>query len=102
MFVRLTYVQFVPENASEAKRIYMEQVAPVVRRQKGNLVARLLEPTELSDDFISLTEWETEADADAYEASGKYKELVGLVKDYLTKPPVLKTFTAIDVPVATA
>lgn len=92
MFVRMTSIKFTPETTKEAKRIFMQEVVPVVRKQKGNVTIRLLEPTEPSDEFISLTEWETKADADAYESSGKYKELVGLLKGYFTQAPILKTF----------
>jgi quinol monooxygenase YgiN len=101
MFVRLTFCKFAPESVEAAKSVFMKDVIPVVRKQKGNINIRLLEPTELSDDFISVTEWESQADADAYGKSGPYKELVNLLNGYFTKAPVLKTYQAEDVPVAT-
>ena len=101
MFVRLTFVNFSPENIEAAKRVFMKEVVPVVRKQKGNINIHLLEPTELSDDFISITEWESQAYADAYQASGTYQQLVALLKDYFTKKPVLKTYRAEDVLIAT-
>ena len=97
MFVRLTFIKFSPEALNEAKRIYKQEVIPAVRKQKGNVNIRLLEPTELSDDFISVTEWESKADAEAYDASGLYKQLVSRLKDHFTKPAVLKTYTAEEV-----
>ncbi len=54
MIVRLTYLSFLPQNLQQAKRIYSEQVVPVVRSQKGNLDCRLLEPLETNDDYISV------------------------------------------------
>ena len=36
----------------------------------------LLEPVDGSGEFISFTSWQDKADADVYESSGKYKELV--------------------------
>ncbi|HYC29237.1 MAG TPA: antibiotic biosynthesis monooxygenase family protein [Chitinophagaceae bacterium] len=101
MFVRLTFVKFTPESVKEAKRIFLEDVVPVVRKQKGNISIRLLEPTELSDDFISITEWTTKADAEAYETSGTYRQLVALLNNYFTKKPVLKTYHVEDVLIAT-
>jgi heme-degrading monooxygenase HmoA len=97
MFVRLTFIKFSPEAVDEAKRVYKQEVIPAVRKQKGNVNIRLLEPTERSDDFISLTEWETKADAEAYDASGLYKQLVNRLKEYFTKTAVLKTYTTEDV-----
>lgn len=101
MFVRLTFIKFAPESVKDAKRVFMQDVVPVVRKQKGNISIRLLEPTELSDDFISVTEWQTKADGDAYGTSGIYKQLVNMLNSYFTKAPVLKTYQTEDVLVAT-
>jgi len=97
MIVRLTFCKFLPERIAEAKKIYNEQVAPVVRKQKGNRGVRLLEPASKSDDYISITEWKTKADADAYHTSGIYKNLVAKLQDYFAGPAELKTYTAEEV-----
>ncbi|MBD0289117.1 MAG: antibiotic biosynthesis monooxygenase, partial [Flavisolibacter sp.] len=86
-----------PENKDELKRIYTEEVVPVVRQQKGNLNIMLLEPTNMTDSYISVTEWENKADGDAYESSGTYRRLVDKVKDMVAKPPELKTYDAVMV-----
>jgi quinol monooxygenase YgiN len=101
MFVRLTFCKFAPQSIEEAKRIFMKDVVPVVRNQKGNANIRLLEPTDLSNDFISMTEWETQADAEAYGKSGTYKQLVSLLSSYFTEAPVLKTYHAESVLIGT-
>lgn len=93
MIVRLTYISFLPQNVEQAKRVYREEVVPVIKVQKGNLDCRLLEPIDHSNDYISMTTWESQADSDAYESSGKYQELVEKVKKDLVKEPVLKVYT---------
>ena len=93
MIVRLTYINFIPQNVEQAKKVYREEVVPVVKVQKGNLDCRLLEPMDNSDEYISMTTWETKADADAYESSGKYRELVDKVKKDFAKKPTLKVYT---------
>jgi heme-degrading monooxygenase HmoA len=93
MIVRLTYISFLPENVEQAKRVYREEVVPVVKVQKGNLDCRLLEPMDNADEYISMTTWESQADSDAYESSGKYRELVEKVKKDFAKKPVLKVYT---------
>lgn len=93
MIVRLTYINFLSQNVDQAKRIYREEVVPVVKVQKGNLDCRLLEPMDNSDEYISMTTWETKADADTYESSGKYRELVDKVKKDFAKKPTLKVYT---------
>jgi heme-degrading monooxygenase HmoA len=84
----------LPQNLEHAKRIYHDEVVPVIKKQKGNIDCRLLEPIEKNDDYISLTTWETKADADAYNSSGVYRELVEKVRKDFAKDPVLKVYTS--------
>lgn len=92
MIVRLTYLSFIPENLAKAKSIYHDDVVPAVRKQKGNIDCKLLTPMNENDEYISMTIWETKADADAYENSGLYRELVNKVKKDFSKAPVLKVY----------
>jgi heme-degrading monooxygenase HmoA len=100
MFARLTFIKTATENAADVKRIYIDEVIPVVRSQKGNIGCWLLEPTNKDDDYISLTEWTSAADADAYEASGVYRTLVDKIKDYYSSKPVLKTYNITETKIA--
>jgi heme-degrading monooxygenase HmoA len=93
MIVRLTYLSFLPQNLAQAKKIYFDEVVPTVKKQKGNIDCRLLEPIEKTDDYISMTTWETKADADAYNSSGVYRQLVEKVRKDFAKDPVLKVYT---------
>src|SRR6266404_8308322 len=94
MYVRLTYLNFLPGKADEAKRIYNNELVPVVKQQKGNLDCRLLEPVDKTDDYISMTVWENKEDADTYHSSGVYKQLVDRVREFYAKDPVLKVYSA--------
>lgn len=94
MVVRLTYLNFLAGKADEAKRIYKDEIVPVVRQQKGNLECRLLEPVDKANEYISLTSWETKEQADAYHSSGVYAELVNKVRQFYAKDPVLKVYTS--------
>ena len=97
MVVRLTYVKFYPDAIDDAKKIYNQEVVPVAKMQKGNLGIRLIEPADKADDFISISEWASSEDAELYESSGVYKNLVNKLVDFLAKQPVLKTYTTEDV-----
>jgi quinol monooxygenase YgiN len=92
MFVRLTYFGFKPEKLEELKKFYNEVAMPTLKQQKGNLECRLLEPKDSKDDYISMTTWESQADADAYHNTGVYKGLVDQVRPYFSKEPVLKVY----------
>jgi quinol monooxygenase YgiN len=93
MFVRLTFCKFLPERTNEARKIYNEEVIPAIRKQKGLLNIRFLEPTDKVGDYISITEWKTKEDADLYESTGLYKKLVNKLEPFFTKQPELKTYT---------
>jgi heme-degrading monooxygenase HmoA len=96
MFARLTFFNVLPKDVDDLKKVYHDEVVPVIKKQRGNMGAWLLEPSNEIDDYISLTEWVTKADADAYESSGTYKALVDKVKHRFNGNPVLKTYSALD------
>jgi len=100
MFARLTSISVPSSKMEELRRIFNEEIVPVVKAQRGNLGIWLLEPTNENDDYISLTEWLSAADADAYEASGIYRQLVDKIKDMYNRKPVLKTYNIADTKVA--
>ena len=92
MFARLTFINVLPEHQDDLKRIFNEEVIPVVKKQKGNIGIWLLEPTDISHEYISLTEWISAADADSYDSSGTYSNLVDKIKALYRSKPVLKTY----------
>jgi heme-degrading monooxygenase HmoA len=96
MYARLTFTKTSREHSEIIKKIFNEEVIPVVRTQKGNVGCWLLEPTNDNDDYISLTEWRTHKDADMYEATGTYRMLVEKVKNYYIAKPVLKTYNVTE------
>ena len=93
MFVRLTYLGFLPGKIEEAKKIYYDELVPVVKQQKGNLDCTMLEPGDSTDDYISMTLWDNKEDADAYQNSGTYKQLVDRVQSLYSTNPVLKVYS---------
>jgi heme-degrading monooxygenase HmoA len=101
MLARLTFLKAQNADVEEFKRMYREEIVPVIRNQKGNLGAWLLEPVNEQDEFISLTEWITAADAEAYDSSGTYKELVAKVKDKFQGEAVLKVYNIADTKILT-
>ena len=96
MIVRITYLNFLPDKIEEAKKIYNNELAPVVKRQPGNFDCRLLEPFDKSDEYISMTVWDNIEDADDYQTSGTYKELIERVQALYSTKPVLKVYTTED------
>ena len=91
MVVRLTHFNVSADQAGDVKKIYNQEVVPELKKQQGHVNVMLLEPID-STEYISMTVWQNQADADAYESSGKYKELVGKIKGLIGKP-VLKSYS---------
>jgi heme-degrading monooxygenase HmoA len=92
MFARLTFIDVTPEHQDDFKQIYEQEIVSVVRSQKGNIGIWLLEPTDNSEQYISLSEWLSKADADEYEASGTYRKLVDRLKHAYKNKPTLRTY----------
>jgi quinol monooxygenase YgiN len=92
MYVRCTFFKAVPGKEEDVKRLYQEKVIPVLKKQQGLVDARLLEPADKADDFISMTEWISKAEADAYDNSGLYQQLVHKLDGLWAKAPVLKIY----------
>jgi len=97
MFIRLTFCKFLPEKINEARTIYNDEVIPAVRKQNGLVNIRLLEPTDKTGDFISITEWKTKEDADVYDGTGLYRKLVSKLEPFFMKQPELKTYTVEEI-----
>jgi len=92
MFARLTFIDILPERQDDLRKIFNEEIIPAVRAQKGNIGIWLLEPTDITNEYISLTEWISAADADLYDSSGTYQKLVDKVKAMYKSRPILKTY----------
>jgi heme-degrading monooxygenase HmoA len=87
MFARLTIVQVKPEKMEETRKIFKEGVVPGAKSQKGYKGIYLLEDRKTGKG-ISMSLWDSEADAIANEQSGYYQEQVGRFKDFMTAAPV--------------
>lgn len=94
MVVRLTYFNFSPGKIEELKKFYNDVAIPTVRKQKGNLDCKLLEPVNKGDEHISMTVWDNDEDANAYQSTGVYKSLIEQVRKFFAKEPVLKVYHA--------
>ena len=92
MWVRLALAKIKPESVDEFRKIWNDEVRPIIEKQTGFVNAMFLEPVSEEDDFISCTLWGSKENGDAYEASGTYKELVGKVLHTLAAAPVVKSY----------
>ena len=91
--VRLIFVKVKFEDASAAERIWKEDCAPLMIKQKGCLSEELLKSTEVPGEFISYAEWDSQASIDRYRASADH----ALIKQHagglrIEGPPLVKCY----------
>jgi quinol monooxygenase YgiN len=82
------YMRFVRMNALADKvdtliHFYDKAIIPVLQNTKGCRYACLIRSTKRPGECISLTLWESHADAEEYEKSGRFKQLYEKVRPLL-------------------
>ena len=90
MYMRLFHVKIKPESLSKYRQHYDETVIPQLQKMPGCLYAGLILSEHHRDECISMTLWNSQTQAEAYEKSGVYKELLQSLKPYLSDSSVWK------------
>ena len=91
MHARVTAVSVQLDKVAETTRIYNESILPAVKAANGNRGVFLL-IDEATGKGLSITVWNTQADGEAYDSSGSYREQVSKVIPFFTAPPSLTTY----------
>jgi quinol monooxygenase YgiN len=93
MWIRLGSFAAKAGQQDQLRAVYNNEAVPKVRRCAGNLACLLMEAATAGDDqFVACTIWASRKDGEMYESSGAAQEVVGLVRQYLAGPPVLKSY----------
>ena len=92
MHARVVTIQFQPGKVDEGTQIYRESVLPEARQQRGfkGIIALLDRST---DKFISISLWQTEADAQVSGASSSYLQAqLAKAASLFAAAPVIETY----------
>jgi len=73
--IRLIHIKIDPAESGRAVQVWKKECAPLMIQQKGCISEKLLRCRE-AHEFISYSEWESEADIETYRASDAHKEIV--------------------------
>jgi len=73
--IRLIHIKIDPSETEAAERIWKTKCASLMISQKGCISEKLLRARNRGE-FISYSEWETEADIERYKNSAAQKEIV--------------------------
>ena len=83
MYVRILSAKINSEKFDEIQALYDEKVTPTLLALDGCHGAYLI-GSEGSEDILSITIWESKSNAEFYEASGTFEELIELTRPYMS------------------
>jgi heme-degrading monooxygenase HmoA len=92
MFIRMTFVHFKPGTMPDVQALYNDVVIPKMKEQPGLRFVHFLEQVDDRDAGISIAAWDTRQDAETYERSGVYPQLLGRFEQWYTMPPELRSY----------
>jgi heme-degrading monooxygenase HmoA len=87
MFMRIVHLRLDPNRLLELRRMYSAVIIAELSHTPGCLYAGLLQSVDPPDIGISLTLWNSTADADTYEKSGEYRRLLDQSRPFLAESP---------------
>jgi heme-degrading monooxygenase HmoA len=79
LYVRIVSLSIQEGKEEEFKKIYADEIIPTLLSTPGCKYAYLTQNIQDQYGFISVTIWDSKQDADQYESSGKFNELVDKV-----------------------
>ena len=94
--VRLIHVNVDPSQAAEAERIWKEDCAPLMIQQNGCRSEQLLKCEDAPGEYISYSEWESQADIDAYRESEGHKQIQSHSRQLQGAQAVVKRYQVVS------
>jgi heme-degrading monooxygenase HmoA len=91
MHARVTTVQLRPDKVDDSIALYQQEILPVITAQPGYQGVYLF-TDRATGNGVSITLWNSEAEAQAYETSGTYRQLVAKLAPNFAAPPTLATY----------
>ena len=91
MYARVITSQLEPSTTDEAVRIWQESVTPLLKGRPGFKGAYLLGDRNTGRG-VTVTLWETAADASGMDTSGAYQQAISHFAKLFTAPPTREQF----------
>ena len=85
MYMRMVHVKVKNLELNTLRTLYSERIIPALERAEGCRYAGLMQSAQHPAECISLTLWDSQADATAYERSGLYSRLLEETRPYLSE-----------------
>jgi len=84
--VRIVSAKIQEDKLEEFKQLYSTEVIPALQTTKGCSYAYLTENLQEENEFISVTIWDSQEDAESYEKNGRFAELLDKTKHTFSQP----------------
>jgi heme-degrading monooxygenase HmoA len=91
MHARVTTVQLRPDTLDASIGLYQQEIVPIITAQPGYQGVYLF-TDRATGNGVSITLWTSEADAQVYESSGTYRQLVAKLAPNFAAPATLATY----------
>lgn len=91
MYASVTTVMIRPDQATEATRIWQEEILPINRTLPGWKGAELFTDSQTGEG-VAINFYETMTDANTVESSGTFRQLMGKLAPLMVAPPQRKLF----------
>ena len=82
MYMRLVYTKYDPDYLPKIQQIFDNKIIPRLHETEGCLFVCLIKSELQQDEGISMTLWDSQAHADAYERSGLYFEFLEELRQF--------------------
>jgi heme-degrading monooxygenase HmoA len=93
--IRLIHIEIDPSDVENAVRVWKTECAPLMIRQKGCISEKLLR-CKGAHEFISYSEWDSEADIEAYRNSDAHREIVRHARGLKGAKAVVKLYALVE------
>src|ERR1700716_1507696 len=93
--IRLIHITLDPSESDKAMRVWKTECAPLMIQQKGCISEKLLRCRD-AHEFISYSEWDSEADIAMYTASDAHKEIVRHARALQGSTAVVKLYELVQ------
>jgi len=80
MYVRIVSHILQKDKIEEFRNIFTDEILPVLRETKGCRYSYLIESMHQENEVISLSIWDRQEDAEAYEKSGEFDKLINKLR----------------------
>lgn len=85
LWLRIVSLKIKPGMSAEFEQIYRGTVLPALESVQGCCYVFLTQGAASQNEFLSITLWDSKQDAERYEQSGRFAELLGKTKHTLSE-----------------